>query len=180
MWIKENEIFQAEVSSQFKMLDENNFRETLLNICKSNYKNKTLYKWQTDKTEKYLNCFFAISNGLVDIDGVDDRIGINAGSMLVIPGDYRFEIDHGNFLNFIFEYNDKQEVFGNGSKLYSVVSTLRDEYRLSVYANSKEEAIGLANTIPIHEWEHPVVEPGYLETKIVRYARWGNLRAEEV
>jgi hypothetical protein len=74
----------------------------------------------------------------------------------------------------------EKKVFGSGEKEFEVVATIRDEYRLKVFANSEEEAIDIANATDISDWQHPTIEPHLVDRKIIRHARWGNLKATEV
>lgn len=74
----------------------------------------------------------------------------------------------------------EKKVFGSGEKEFEVVATIRDEYRLKVFANSREEAIDIANATDIADWQHPTIEPHLVDRKIIRHARWGNLEATEV
>ena len=78
------------------------------------------------------------------------------------------------------KYSTEKKVFGSGSKTFEITATIRDDYKIKVNAETKEEALALANEVSISDWDHPDIEPHLSHRKIIRHARWGNLSVEEI
>jgi hypothetical protein len=100
----------------------------------------------------------------------------------------QLEIDFSKLSNvkykhFSFGYGPRTATkFGNGSNEYEVTATIRDNYTIKVFADSEEEALAIANSVEIHDWEHPVVpEDSHLQDRrMMRHCRWGNLSVRMV
>jgi hypothetical protein len=115
------------------------------------------------------------------VTNLHDRgsVDIYFGDIVIVSGDTPIDVS-GNCLLFDFYVSSEQIVFGDGSLKFEVTALINDKYTVVVNADSPEEAISIANEIPINSWLHPTIEPGLKERRIVRYARWGNLSATEV
>ena len=100
------------------------------------------------------------------------------GDIVLASGDAPVEIS-GNCLVFDFYISPTPKRFGQGKSRFEVTATINDKYTITVNADSAEDAVKIANDIPIDNWAHPTIEPHLKERQIVRYARWGNLSAVE-
>lgn len=120
-----------------------------------------------------------------EIDLLGYKISVSPGSIFTTTK----HIDDFSSLNgvsnihFRFGYGDKTAMhFGNGKTAYQVTALIRDDYTIKVFADSEEEAIEIANSVPIHDWEHPTIpEDMHLQDRrVIRHCRWGNLSAKEI
>jgi hypothetical protein len=76
-----------------------------------------------------------------------------------------------------FYYSREKAKIGNGSKNFEVECLVRDLYKISVFAETEEEAIQLARLVPASKWEHLIVDTHLEETAMIRISRWGNMSA---
>jgi hypothetical protein len=76
-----------------------------------------------------------------------------------------------------FYYSREKAKIGDGSKNFEVECLVRDVYKLSVFAETKEEAIELARLVPAAKWEHSIIDTHLEETAMIRISRWGNMSA---
>lgn len=90
------------------------------------------------------------------------------------------KIIDGDFINIDFPYCDGIIPFGEGENTYIVKAILKDEYELYVRANSKQEAIKIANQYEIRHWDHLELDTEYKERVLLRSARWGNFEVREL
>jgi hypothetical protein len=128
-----------------------------------------------------IHSLVAIDSGTIEFPELNIKYKVDRGDLVAYRNDI-YVIKTANFVEKLFAYNDAPKTFGSGSNLYEVVATIRDDYKISVYANSPEEALEIANQTSISEWRHPdVVEDAHLEDRrIIRHARWGNLSVNEI
>lgn len=108
-----------------------------------------------------------------------ESVEIYFGDIVIVSGDTPIDVS-GSCLLFDFYASNQPIIFGNGSIKFEVTALINDKYTVVVNAENPEEAIDIANKIPINSWLHPTIEPGLEERKIIRYARWGNLSATEM
>jgi hypothetical protein len=141
-----------------------------------------------------LNVF---SNQVEGMENIHSLVALNSGSIEFLEFGIKYDVNRGDlvayrtdlavaktaeFVEKLFSYNDAPKSYGNGEKLYEVTATIRDDYKISVYADSEDEALAIADGISISEWRHPdVLEDSHLEDRrIIRHARWGNLSVNEI
>jgi hypothetical protein len=128
-----------------------------------------------------IHSLVALDDGTIEFPDFNVIYNVGRGDLVA----YRDELTvkkTAHFIEKIFAYNDSPKTFGSGSNLYEVVATIRDDYKISVYADNPEDALRIANETSISEWRHPdVSEDSHLEDRrIIRHARWGNLSVTEV
>ena len=88
------------------------------------------------------------------------------------------KIDELEYLKTIkFYYSKEKAKIGSGSKNFEVECLVRDLYKISVFAETEEEAIGLAKLVPASKWEHSIIDTHLEETAMIRISRWGNMSA---
>jgi hypothetical protein len=88
------------------------------------------------------------------------------------------KVDKLEYLKTInFYYSKEKAKIGNGSKSFEVECLVRDLYKISVFAETEEEAIGLASMVPASKWEHSIIDTHLEETAMIRISRWGNMSA---
>jgi hypothetical protein len=115
------------------------------------------------------------------VTNLQDQVSLEIyfGDIAIVSADTPIDVS-GNCLLFDFYVSNEPKVFGSGSLKFEVTALINDKYTVVVNADNPEQAIDIANEIPISSWLHPTIEPGLQERKIIRYARWGNLYATEV
>ena len=152
----------------------------MLGITKSKF---DIFNVFTSVMEGYdkIHVYAILGDGEVYFPELNIRHTIGYGDYLAYRSDLSMEITT-DFIQRTFSYSNVKEIVGVGSKMYEVVATIRDEYRVFVYADSEEDAIKTADGITISEWRHPdIPEDSHLEDRrIIRHARWGNLSANEI
>lgn len=120
----------------------------------------------------------AFGETFVEIPSKDMVIELSERDILTIEMSLLHKIS-GKFYATELAGSPEKKVFGSGPKEFVVVATIRDEYRLKVFAETQEQAIDVANGVDIADWEHPTIEPHLTDRRIIRHARWGNLKAME-
>lgn len=182
LWLVDRTIMVSPFAFDEKLYSENgdDLRRQMLGITKSKFDNLNVF---SDVLEGYstIHAFAVIGEGTVEFPdfGIKHTIG---------PGDFMAYRDDLNVILGApvipreFSYNNAPKSYGNGEKVYEVTATIRDDYKISVHANSPEEAIAIAESVSISEWRHPdVLEDSHLEDRrLVRHARWGNLSVNEI
>lgn len=128
-----------------------------------------------------IHSLVALDSGSIEFPEFNVVYDVSRGDLVA----YRNELvvkKTAHFIEKIFAYNSSPKTFGSGSNLYEVIATIRDDYKISVYADSPEDALRIANETSISEWRHPdVTEDSHLEDRrIIRHARWGNLSVKEI
>lgn len=155
--------------------------EELFGIIRNKYSNLNIFNTVLEQ-DRVLTAIVFFQDA--DISTLGFNLHVSAGSVLASTK----KIDLDNLskvqnLAFNFGYGTKHTTkIGTGPKEYEISAMIRDDYKLRVFANSEEEALSLADTIPINEWEHPdVAEDAHLEDRrVIRHCRWGNLSVKEL
>jgi hypothetical protein len=105
-------------------------------------------------------------------------ISMSPGDVLIFPS----EMTHGvSDINkaLVRKICYREKIKNNtGGKKFVVTSTIIDKYQVVVHANSEEEAVSNAKTIPISQWKHLDLYPDVPERKIIRYGKWCNFEIE--
>jgi hypothetical protein len=129
----------------------------------------------TDDVLPYVICIICTDqNFSVLMEESRSMISMNKGDVLIFPSGMNHEISDTNKA-MVKKICYRQKVRNKtGSKEFTVTSTVIDKYQVKVYADSEEEAIENAKTVPISQWEHLNIYPDVSERKIIRYAKWCN------
>jgi hypothetical protein len=139
------------VESSFSHIDV--FKENSLGL-------EILYVYPFDKNQK-----FVFNQEQFDVAVGDCFISLN-------------KIEELEYLKTIkFYYSKEKAKIGDGSKNFEVECLVRDAYKLSVFAETEEEAIELARLVPAAKWEHSIIDTHLEETAMIRISRWGNMSA---
>lgn len=162
-------------------INDPKIREELFGTLRSKYTHLNVFNNIIDGTNILAIVFF--DNAEIDLLGY--KFWVSPGSVFTTTKDIDdFSSLHGvNNIHFRFGYGERSALhFGNGSTEYEVTALIRDTYTVKVFANSEEEAIEIANSVPIHDWEHPVIpEDSHLQDRrVIRHCRWGNLSARKI
>lgn len=115
----------------------------------------------------------------VELLDLDTIVKMSDCDIFTFSGDISHKINGDCYVS-IVECSDTKRIIGSGSKTFEVIATIRDEYRLEVQADDEDQAIFFANGVDISQWKHPDIEPELSERRLIRHARWGNLRATEI
>jgi hypothetical protein len=178
-YVYSDKIFYTQSPIDIKHLDQHeSIKRQLLGVAKTKFDKFNILSC-CDDFGKDIIVILALGNGKIKFNELDIDFDLNFGDAILFFSDIKYTTSIGHN-EYRFAYTDKKEIFGNGSKIFEVVATIKDEYRIKVYADSQQEAIKQANTIPISEWKHPDIEPHLEDRQIIRHARWGNLTAYEV
>ena len=129
----------------------------------------------TDDVLPYVICIICIDqNFSVVMAESKSVISMNTGDVLIFPSGMNHEISDMS-KSLVKKICYRKKIKNNtGSKEFTVTSTVIDKYQVIVYADSEEEAIENAKTVPISQWEHLNIYPDVSERKIIRYAKWCN------
>jgi hypothetical protein len=183
VWIKDHSaisFYDSLSLSEEKLNDNDAFFQKLLVVLKSHFFSYTIYPWSNEEPNQ-INAFLFTEETNVTIPSLDHEQVYYPTNILCVTNDIEVYVENKMaYKTFKFGFNKIKEPVGLGSKVFNVVATIRDEYRIKVYAESEQEAIDMAFDVPICEWEHPDIEPDLLDRQIIRYARWGNLSAKQV
>jgi hypothetical protein len=178
-YVYKNDIFYTQSPVDFEYIDQHELvKRQLLGVAKTKFDKFNILSCGDD-FGKDIIVVLALDNGQIIFNDLDINFNLNFGDAILFFSNIKYEINIGHNL-YKFAYTDKKEIFGNGDKMFEVVATIKDQYKLKIYANNSKDAITQANRIPISEWEHPDIEPHLEDRQIIRHARWGNLAAIEV
>lgn len=152
--------------------------QSMFEIVSSKLFKHQVFREQEDGAEKVV-CL--VAKGQSKIINLHDNTSADIifGDMALASGDTPLSVS-GNCIVIDFYISSNPKTFGSGSMKFEVTALVNDKYTLVVNADSEEDAIAIANEVPIISWTHPTIEPGLKERKLLRYARWGNLSALEV
>lgn len=182
MWIGNNRDIFLLRNMPFKnavVSNQESYRDEVFKIAESSFNHVDLYTDYDDGLDVMLVAVFASNYDLI-ID--NEKFEVSFGDCLITTTPQKILSLEPEFvlleIEFYFTRNKKQ--VGTGSKEYSIISVVRDEYKINVFADSLEEAISLASEIPPSKWEHLEVDTHLEERTMVRMARWGNFTAKEV
>ena len=128
-----------------------------------------------DDVLPYVMCIICIDqNFSVVMQDSQSIISMNIGDVLIFPSEMKHGISDTNKA-LIRKICYREKIKNNtGSKEFVVTSTIIDKYQVTVYADSEEEALSNAKTIPISQWTHLDLYPDVEERKIIRYGKWCN------
>jgi hypothetical protein len=161
-------------------IDDERIHQELYGALRSKFTHLNVFDNVLDANVLQVIVFF--ESAMVDIVGYE--IPVTHGSFLATTKDIDFsKLVNVKHRHFLFGYGDKIAThFGSGPIEYEVSALIRDTYTLKVFANSKEEALSIANTIDIADWNHPVIpeDSGLTDRRIMRHCRWGNLSVKEI
>lgn len=178
-YVYKDEIFYTQSPIDFAYIDQHELvKRQLLGVAKTKFSQFNILSCGDD-FGKDIIVILALDNGQIIFNDLDITFDLNFGDVILFFSSIKYEIKIGHNL-YKFAYTDKKEIFGSGDKVFEVIATIKDQYKIKVYANNKEHAIRQANTIPVSEWEHPDIEPHLEDRQLIRHARWGNLAANEV
>lgn len=132
-----------------------------------------------DDVLPYVVCIICIDqNFSVVMQDSQSIISMNIGDVLIFPSEMKHGISDTNKA-LIRKICYREKIKNNtGSKEFVVTSTIIDKYQVIVYADSEEEALSNAKTIPISQWKHLDLYPDVPERKIIRYGKWCNFEIE--
>lgn len=153
----------------------------LLGHAKSKFGSFTVYSELMDGIDDCIISLAVLSEGSIEFPTLGVNLKASRGDVLTFLSDLPF-IPQVKILQKKFSFVRKRELVGTGSKTFKVEVLIKDHYTININADTKEEAIEIANEIPIAEWEHPDIPEDLhlIDRRVVRHARWGNLTAEEI
>lgn len=160
--------------------DGKELRMQMLGNAKSKFDIFNVFSGQMEGLEN-IHSLVALDSGTIEFPDFNVKYEVSRGDLVAYRNDLTVN-KNARFVEKLFAYNDAPKTFGSGSNLYEVVATIRDDYKISIYADSPAEALEIANQTSISEWRHPdVMEDSHLEDRrIIRHARWGNLSVNEI
>lgn len=185
-WVLEEKIFYTPkyFSNLNQIKDEEDRNLQILGLAKSKFLNMNVldsnrYESFEDETEDFLVSISCFGDTTVVFPDLGQTLNMSSLDLLTLDSSISYAIQ-GDFHKQKLKCSKDKKVFGEGSSKFEVVATIRDEYRISVMADSPAEAIELARDIDICEWLHPDIEPHLEDRRLVRFARWGNFYTTEV
>jgi hypothetical protein len=112
-------------------------------------------------------------NNKFNFPGFDESIVINRGGIAVFKNIISYEVEKEYKL---FEFNTEpgKKIWGQGATKYDVTCLVQDIYKISVMADSEEEAKKIADEVNISYWDHPAYGPEGKYKILKRHAKWGN------
>jgi hypothetical protein len=154
--------------------DEDGLKDQLSRISKSKFK----YRNKTSSSIQIQTLVCLSAEAIIYINDHDVEYKMQRGSSMLFYSDLNFTIKHGD----CFSYKATVEAnkpFGSGSKEYEVTSIVSDEYKIKVLADSEEEALRVADSIDIYEWDHLDINKHLPTKNILRFSRWGNFKVNK-
>lgn len=123
-----------------------------------------------------------VGNATITLKINDKSYNLKAGSFIMFPSMFSFSLDvvDDKYIMIVDAvYSNDKQIANDGSKKYTVLSTIHDEYSIDVYADNEEDAIEKASTINLSEWEHLDLYPELENRVITKFSKWGNFRVKE-
>lgn len=123
-----------------------------------------------------------VGNATITLRINDKSYNLKAGSFIMFPSMFSFSLDvvDDKYIMIVDAvYSNDKQIANDGSKKYTVLSTIHDEYSIDVYADNEEDAIEKASTINLSEWEHLDLYPELENRVITKFSKWGNFRVKE-
>jgi hypothetical protein len=161
-------------------VNDPNIAKELYGAMRSKFTHLNVFNQVIDSNMIDVVVFFEHAN----VSILDYDIPVSPGSFLATTKEIDFsKLSHVTYKHFVFGYGPRTDTkFGNGSTEYEVTVLIRDNYTIKVFADSEEEALQIADTVEVHDWEHPVVpEDSHLQDRrMMRHCRWGNLSVRKV
>jgi hypothetical protein len=174
MWIDKNKNVFLLRDLPFQQAIDSNFQaysNAVFGVVESSFSHIDVFKEKSLGLETlYVYPFDKNQNFVFDGEHFNVSVGDCVISLNIID-----KLDYLKRINFY--YSKEKAKIGNGSKNFEVECLVRDVYRLSVFAETEEEAIALASSVPATKWEHLVVDSHLEETAMIRISRWGNMSA---
>jgi len=97
----------------------------------------------------------------------------NVGDMFVFIDSLGWSIEKGKATPYFFKISEKT-ILGSGSKTYRAQIIFSDKYYIDVHANTEEEAIETAYSIPMNSWTHEWPHDDELNNfQGIRQSVWG-------
>lgn len=125
-----------------------------------------------EESDEGISCYVAQSNNSLLLVG-DNEVYCERGSFILCFSNINVKVINGSFIKKTFLVLNTPPEFGDGKNKYIVKSIVKDEYEVSVRANSEEEAIEYASNINIEHWNHLEIYPELQETVFMRVGKWG-------
>lgn len=116
----------------------------------------------------------------VTLDSEEYSFDLDSDAILAFSGNCTVKHADPNLCAIKQIENFKHIGFGSGTKKFLVSSEVRDLFTINIKADTEDEAIALANSLPMHLWDHPDINEHLTQRVMVRMARWGNVFAREV
>lgn len=159
--------------------DQLSYKGEVFNIVESSFSHLDVFDKYAEGLSTILVGVFA-SNTSFMIDG--ESFDVSFGDCIITTTPQAILHIEQEFILTEFEiyFTDQKARIGDGVKEYEVISIVRDEYRIKVFANSEEEALALANKTPPSKWEHLEIDTHIEQRNLIRMARWGNFTAKEL
>lgn len=182
MWIDQNKDIFLLRNMPFKnalVSDQVSYRQEVFSVAESSFSHIDLYSEYEDGLEVMLVVPF-VSNYTFKYD--EEEFDVSFGDCVITTDPSKIlHIDPDFILTEIeFYFSEQKKQVGTGSKEYEIISVVRDEYRLKVFANSEEEALEISRTVSPSKWEHLEIDTHLEQRHMVRMGRWGNLTAKEI
>lgn len=182
VWAIDKAIMYAPDQFDDRTLDEagDNLQRQMLGVAKSKFDTFNIFSDVMEGSD-YLSCLAFLSDGEIFFPDLDIRIKVFRGDIAIFLDEITIEVMASN-ISHKFSYSNAPKIHGSGSKEYEVTALIRDEYRITVMADSEEQALEIADSVSIAEWRHPdVLEDAHLnDRRVIRHARWGNLEVREM
>jgi hypothetical protein len=160
--------------------DDSRIKEELFGAMKSKFTHVNVFN---DVLDSYM-ITGVVFFGHADISIFEFNIHVSPGDFIATTREIDFErLKDVEFRHFSYGYGPRSATkFGDGNTEYEVSVLIRDNYTIRVFANSEEEALKIADDVPIHDWEHPTIpkDSHLQDRRIMRHCRWGNLSVREV
>lgn len=159
----------------------NQIKQELFGVIRNKYTSFNVFN-EVLESDSIITAIVFLEDADIDILGV--KIHVAAGSVFASTKEIDLQ-SLSNVSNIMAHFGFRKRsavIFGDGANEYEVSVLIRDTYNVKVLANSKEEALAIADSIPLHDWEHPdVLEDAHLEDRrVIRHCRWGNLSVREI
>lgn len=183
-WIVPDVLIKGNKNIDEYLLSDSNEKgvtQFLLGHAKSKFGSFTIFSEWMDGIDDCIIGLAVLSEGSIEFPTLGISLKASRGDVLTFLSDLPF-IPQVKIIQRKFSFVRTRESFGTGSKTFKVEVLIKDHYTININADTKEEAIAIADEIPIAEWQHPdIPEDLHLtDRRVVRHARWGNLTAEEV
>lgn len=175
MWLEKNKVF---VLRNFPLQDTVSgspdvYEKEIFNIIESSFSTISLFKDPAEGLVEVSARVFS-SDQIIYFNDVATPVSFGDCVVVVDPKSYDFLSNNKFIYDFVFYASLTKVPVGNGSHEFEVICTITDKYKLTVLANSQEEAIQIANSTYPSKWEHLDIDPELEQRYMMRMARWGN------
>lgn len=172
----------AQITYAYNIVDlkERYTEQGLLDIVKGLVYQKLLFKngytfSEKENNDKVLAILFFENNELCYKDTV---YYVVPGDVLLLLNIDAYNIGYPNKFKkyeFYFEKNIEDNIKKN---TYTILATLTDNYKITLSADTKENALETAYGIPLDQWIHLKHDEESNIRPIIRKSSWGNLSIE--